>query len=100
MRQELLKVSAPPDVMASMAIGWYFGSVAMLAFGTITLVAGLGRLTAGGRVFWASLIVGLAYGGFALATYAIYRESHFIGFIVIGLVTVSGSLRALGKRAV
>lgn len=51
----------------------------MAAFGAIALSAGLGAVTAGGRVFWASLTVGLAYGGFGLATYAIYRESHFEG---------------------
>ena len=64
MREELTKVSASTDLMASMGIGWYFGSVAMAAFGAIVLSAGLGAVTTGGRVFWASLIVGLAYGGF------------------------------------
>jgi mannose-6-phosphate isomerase-like protein (cupin superfamily) len=69
MHHELTHVSAPPGLMAASAIGWYFGSVAMAAFGAIALAAGLGSLTTGGRVFWASLIVGLAYGGFGLATY-------------------------------
>jgi lysylphosphatidylglycerol synthetase-like protein (DUF2156 family) len=98
MREELTKVSASTDLMASMGIGWYFGSVAMAAFGAIVLSAGLGAVTAGGRVFWASLIVGLAYGGFGLATYAIYQERHFLGFVAIGLLAVVGSVRALGRR--
>jgi hypothetical protein len=98
MRQELMKVSAPPDLMGAMNIGWYFGSVAMAAFGAIALSAGLGAVRAGGRVFWASLIVGLAYGGFGLATYAIYREPHFLGFVVIGLLTIVGSIGALRRR--
>jgi NO-binding membrane sensor protein with MHYT domain len=98
MRQELMKVSAPPDLMASMSIGWYLGSVAIAAFGAIALSAGLGAVTAGGRVFLASLIVGLAYGGFGLATYAIYREPHFLGFVVIGLLAAGGSIRALARR--
>ena len=71
----------------------------MAAFGAIALSAGLGAVTTGGRAFYASSIVGLAYGGFGLATYAIYRESHFLGFVVIGLLAVIGSLRALGRRA-
>ena len=58
---------------------------------------GLGEVGSGGRVFWASLIVGLAYGGFGLATYAIYREAHFLGFVAIGLLAVAGSVRALGR---
>jgi hypothetical protein len=98
MRGELSKVSASPDLMASMAIGWYFGSVAMAAFGAIALTAGLGRRGSGGRVFWASLVVGLAYGGFGLATYAIYRESHFLGFVAIGPLAVVGSVRALSRH--
>jgi len=98
MRQELMKVAAPPDLMAAMSIGWYFGSAAMATFGAIALTAGVGAVAAGGRVFWASMIVGLAYGGFGLATYAIYREAHFLGFVVIGLLAVVGSVRALGRR--
>jgi len=98
MREELTKVSASPDLMASMSIGWYFGSTAIAAFGAIALSAGLGAVTAGGRVFYASLIVGLAYGGFGLATYALYREAHFLGFVVIGLLAVIGSGRALGRQ--
>ena len=98
MREELLKASASPDLMSSMSIGWYFGSTAMAAFGAIALSAGLGAVTAGGRAYYASLIVGLAYGGFGLATYAIYHEVHFLGFVVIGLLAVIGSVRALGRR--
>ncbi|MBK5299166.1 MAG: hypothetical protein JJE40_18595 [Vicinamibacteria bacterium] len=98
MRQELQKVSAPPDLMTSMSIGWYFGSVAMTAFGAIALSAGLGAVATGGRVSWASVIVGLAYGGFGLATYAIYHASHFLGFVAIGLLAVVGSVRALDRR--
>ncbi len=99
MREELMKASASPDLMASMSIGWYFGSTTMAAFGAIALSAGLGAVTAGGRVFYASLIVGLAYGGFGLTTYAIYHEGHFLGFVVIGLLAIVGSIRALGRRA-
>ena len=89
-----MKVSASPDLMASMSIGWYFGSTAMAAFGAIAISAGLGAVRTGGRVFHASLIVGLAYGGFGLATYAIYHEAHFLGFVAIGLLAVIGSVRA------
>lgn len=98
MRAELTTLSASPDLVAGLGIGWLFGSVAMAAFGAIALSAGLGAVTSGGRVFWASLIVGLAYGGFGLATYAIYRESHFLGFVAIGLLAVVGSARALARR--
>jgi hypothetical protein len=98
MREELTKVSASPDLMASMSIGWYFGSTAIAAFGAIALSAALGAVTAAGRVFYASLIVGLAYGDFGLATYAIYREALFLGFVVIGLLAAIGSVRAIGRR--
>lgn len=93
-----MKASASPDLMASMSIGWYFGSTAMAAFGAIALSAGLGAVAAGGRVFYASSIVGLAYGGFGLATYALHHEAHFLGFVVIGLLAVIGSVRALARR--
>jgi len=99
MQQELTKVPAPPDLMAAMAIGWYFGSAAMAAFGTIALTAGLGRVASGGRIFWASLVVGLAYGGFGLATYVIRHDSHFLGFVAIGLLAIAGSFNALRRAA-
>jgi len=93
-RHELVEHAAPPDLVSTMAIGWLFGSVAMGAFGVIALVAGLG-IAGGGSV--AALVVGLAYGGFGVVTYAIYRDPHFLGFVVIGLLAVVGALRALRR---
>ena len=77
-----------------MAIGWLFGSVAMGAFGAIALVAGLG-VPGGGYV--SALIVGLAYGGFGAVTYALHRDPHFLGFVVIGLLVVAGGARGLRR---
>jgi hypothetical protein len=98
MASELAKTSAPPDLTSGLAVGWYFGSVAMLAFGVIALVAGFSGVPARGSIFWASLAVGVAYGGFGLATYAVRRDTHFLGFVAIGTLAVYGSVRALGRR--
>ncbi len=93
-RHELTHHGAPPDLISTMAIGWLFGSVAMGAFGAIALVAGLG---VPGGTYVAAVIVGLAYGGFGAVTYAIYRDAHFLGFVVIGLLAVVGGLRLLRR---
>jgi hypothetical protein len=98
MASELAKVAAPADLTDGLAVGWYFGSVAMLAFGVIALTAGFSAVTSRGSVFWASLVVGLAYGGFGLATYAVHHETHFLGFVAIGALAAFGSIRALGRR--
>jgi hypothetical protein len=98
MASELAKTSAPEDLTSGLAVGWYFGSVAMLAFGVIALIAGFSGVTARGGIFWASLAVGIAYGGFGLATYAVHREAHFLGFVAIGTLAAYGSVRALRRR--
>ena len=90
MRQELTHHGVPADLISTMAIGWLFGSVAMGAFGAIALVAGLG---VPGGAYVAAVIVGLAYGGFGAVTYAIYRDPHFLGFVVIGLLAAVGGIR-------
>lgn len=91
-RHELVEHGTPAELVTTVAIGWLFGSVAMGAFGAIALVAGIG-VPGGG--YLSALIVGLAYGGFGAVTYAIYRDPHFLGFVLIGLLAVAGGARGL-----
>jgi hypothetical protein len=79
--------SAPleSDVIAALAVGWYFGSVSMLGFGAIVLHQTLRRLRGEpvqpGPV-WAISVVYLLFGG---AAYVLRDfNPHFLLFIGTG----------------
>jgi hypothetical protein len=85
------------DVTAALGVGWYFGSVAMLAFGVIVLHAALQALK--GRrapvgVLW---IIAAAYTVYGLTVY-VARDfnPHFLVFVVTGLLV--GAVAALSRR--
>lgn len=91
---------APGDVIAGLRVAWYFGSVAMLAFGILTLWAAI-RLQRGQPVtFEAVQVVAVAYflfGMVALLTQDL--NLHYLLFIVTGvLVGGFGFWQLLGGR--
>ena len=95
--QLLLQGGNDADLIHGLAIGWYFGSLAMLAFGVVVLrdARALGRDPA--HVTGAAAIVGIAYAAFGL--WALFYKGfnpHFIGFIVIGLLIAIPAL--LGRE--
>jgi hypothetical protein len=96
MRSDLQKAGAGPDLTAGLAAGWYFGSVAMLTFGVITLICGL-RLRRGDSSGALPVqVIGAGYVLFGLvAGLARNFNPHFLAFIVIGLLA---GLPALGVR--
>lgn len=91
MAEALAPYSVESNVVAALGVGWSFGSVAMLALGTIVL-AGLPALRRGERFArQAALVAGLAYLLFGTGAF-VYRDfkPHFLFFILVGLVlTVS-----------
>jgi hypothetical protein len=87
MRLRLERLGADADLVAGLAAGWYFGSVAMAAFGVIVLLAGW-RLRRGDesglaavRVIAASYVL---FGGIALL--ALGLNPFFLLFVATGLV--------------
>jgi len=78
------------DVIAGLRVAWYFGSVAMLTFGILTLLAAIRVLRDQPITFEAVQIVGIAYFLFGMAALlAQTLNIHFLLFIVTGLVTAA-----------
>lgn len=81
-----------PDHITGLAIGWYFGSVAMVGFGLITAHAArelyCGRET-GVPALGAIGLGYVAYGAVAFA--ATMHNPHFLGFIAIGLILLAAA---------
>jgi hypothetical protein len=86
----LAAASVPTDTIGALAAGWYFGSVAMLAFGAIALSVALSRSPS------PFLYLGIIAGGyilFGLAAYILLDfNPHFLGFVAIGLLAATGAL--------
>ena len=84
-RHELVEHGTPEGLVATMAIGWLFGSVAMGAFGAIALVAGLG-VPGGGYV--SALIVGLVTFGLGLLNVPGIVMTIFTGSLLIVVIAL------------
>jgi hypothetical protein len=87
LRAELGAAGVSADASGAIAIGWYFGSVAMAAFGLIVLTSAInvlnGKLGGLRAVQW----IALAYFLFGVAAFVADRlNPHFVGFIVIGVL--------------
>jgi hypothetical protein len=85
------------DAIAGIAVGWYFGSVAMIALGAAALVSAPQVSTA--RWAWrVPLAIGLVYGSFGIAALALRSlRPQFVLFVASGALLVAGSL--VGRRS-
>jgi hypothetical protein len=86
-----LEASAVPDaVVGALAVGWYFGSTAMIAFAAIALAAALRRRAS------ASLLLGIIGGTYVLFGLAAYLSRdfnpHFLGFVGIGVLAATAAV--------
>lgn len=87
LRLELGAATVPADVTGALAAGWYFGSVAMLAFGLIVVNQAWRRLHGEVVSRWPSLVIGVSYLVYGLAAF-VARDFNpfFLLFIVTGLL--------------
>ena len=87
MRGLLRDGGAGEDLIGALAVGWYFGSVAMVAFGSIAIVAAL-RLRRGDRSGVApGRLIALCYVLFGLAAFLSRGfNPHFLLFVATGLL--------------
>ena len=78
------------DAIAALEVGWYFGSLAMLAFGAIVFLAAA-RAIRGERAATGSLwIIGGAYTAYGAVAYvASDFNPHFLLFVVTGLLVAA-----------
>lgn len=89
---DLVRDHASPGLRGVLAVGWHFGSVAMLAFGLIALFAGA-AVWQGRRVSASPLwIVAAACIGFGLGAFVLYaHDPHLLGFAFIGVLVAIGA---------
>jgi len=87
MRSALQEAAAPADLIGSLAAGWLFGSVAMAAFGVVTLICGA-RLRRDDRSGVAIiLVIAAGYLLFGLAAFITHDfNTHFLLFVATGLL--------------
>jgi hypothetical protein len=95
--ERLQAAGVEADVIAGLAVGWYFGSVAMVALGGAALACAPHVATA--RFAWrVPLWIGLVYGAFGAAAVAGRgARPQFFLFVASGALLVAGAL--IGRRA-
>jgi hypothetical protein len=93
LRALLVQAENDPELVAGLTVGWYFGSVAMLAFGVVVLRDAWMLKHDLAHATGAAAIIGAAYLLFGLRA-LFYRgfNPHFLGFILIGLVILIPAL--------
>lgn len=98
LQSELRRAAAGEDLLGALAVGWYFGSVAMLTFGGIVLVSGL-RLKRGDRSGVAPVrFIAVCYLLFGLAAFFSRNlNPHFLLFVFTGLLAGIPVLGAGGQ---
>lgn len=85
-----LPADLPADTFAAFNAAWIFGGVAMVAFALVVLVL-VPRLGRDAHATVPVAIAGLFYLGYGTWATAYRHHSHFIGFIVIGMLILAGA---------
>ena len=89
-RSILDQAGVDSEAIAALEVGWYFGSLAMLAFGAIVLLAAVrairGQQAANGSLW----IIGTAYTLYGAVAYVVRDfNPHFLLFVVTGLLVAA-----------
>src|SRR5690242_6314969 len=88
----LEKLQAPPDLILGLAIGWYFGGVAIITFGCIAIVVFASALRGRAVSLLPTTLIAIAYTAFGIGALAVSRNPFFLIFIVPGLMLAFASL--------
>jgi hypothetical protein len=87
-RDRLAQGGVAGDLIAAIAIGWYFGSVAMAAFGVIVFLTWLeqrGKATVGRFVAGTVAVAYLSFGAAAYLSRS-YNPHFLVAFLVPGVL--------------
>jgi hypothetical protein len=100
LRGDLIRDHASVPLIKTLAAGWYFGSLAMLALGLIVLAAGVAawqgvRVSTGPLWIVAAACIAFGLGAFLLLS----PNPHFFGFVLIGVLVAAGALSPRVKLA-
>jgi hypothetical protein len=82
-----------PEIAASLAVGWIWGSVCMAGLGALTLLC-LPSLRRGERsARLATVVAGLTWLAFGFgALWWRWPNTHFLAFVVLGALAIAGAL--------
>lgn len=79
-----------PDLVAALAIGWYFGSASMLAFGLIVGLQAIRRLRHLPVDVGSLWVIAIVYVFFGAAAFVLRNlNPHFLIFVVTGVLTAT-----------
>lgn len=89
----LVRTDADTEVVRALWAGWHFGSAAMLAFGAITVSAVVRSRRGDAPSPVPLIVIAVALVGFgAVASFVVGVSSHFLGFVVVGVLLGFGVL--------
>lgn len=97
---QLAAAQVPPDLTFGLKVGWHFGGVAMLAFGTITVALFARRLRGESVPSFPALVIAVAYLVFGMwALIASHFNLFFLLFIVPAALLVAAAAGGQGPVA-
>jgi hypothetical protein len=85
---QLRALEASPALTGALAAGWWFGTTMLLMSAALVLGQawqGLRGRTPQAAVLWP---IGLAHAGFGAAALAVRGSSHYLGFLLTGLLVL------------
>lgn len=90
MQQSIGGGNVHPDVVGALAIGWYFGSASMLAFGLIVGLQAIRRLKHLPVDLGSLWVIAIVYLSFGAAAFVLRNlNPHFLIFVVTGVLTAT-----------
>jgi hypothetical protein len=91
---ELARTTAPPDLVAGLGIGWWFGSAAMAAFAAIVLHLAWQLWRGRPASLVPAVAIGVAYLTFGAAAIAHHGASPpMVSFVVLGALLLGIAAR-------
>ena len=87
-------LQAPPDLIRGLAIGWYFGGVAIFTFGCVAIAVFASVLRGRPVSLLPTALIAIAYTLFGIGALAVSKNPFFLIFIVPGLMLAFASLPA------
>jgi hypothetical protein len=92
MRDQLVAINAPDDLITGLGIGWNFGGFAIFLFGCILLGVFIPRLRGQMTALWPARLIGIGYTIAGLVAYQMSSMNFFMTvFVVPGILIALAS---------
>jgi hypothetical protein len=89
MRDQLVSVGAPDDLIAGLGIGWNFAGLAIFIFGCILLGVFIPRIRGRATALWPARLIGIAYTITGLVAYRMSSNTFFMTVFVVPGVLIA-----------